>query len=66
MKQIEKKVAGGATAGAAVTVLVFLAGLVGLDMPAEVAAAVVTVVAAVVGYLIPHTPRPDVVAGGGA
>lgn len=42
------------TAGAAVTVLVWLAGLVGVDMPAEVAAALVVVVTGLAAWAIPQ------------
>ena len=57
--RVEKKVAAAGVSGAAVTVLVYVAGLLGLEMPAEVAAAVVTVVSAVVAYVVPHTSRPE-------
>lgn len=53
----EKKVAAATVSGAAVTLIIFIAGLFGLDVTAEVAAAAVTVVAAVAGYLAPHTGR---------
>lgn len=59
MARVEKKVLGTGVAGAAVTVLVYVAGLLGLEMPAEVAAAVVTVVSALAAFLLPHTPRPE-------
>jgi len=59
-KRPEAKVLAAGVGGAAVTLIVFIAGLFGLEVPAEVAAAAVTVVAAVAGYLAPHTNRPGV------
>ncbi len=56
----ETKVLAAGVGGAAVTIIVFVAGLLGLEVPAEVAAAAVTVAAAVAGYLAPHTTRPVV------
>lgn len=53
----ETKVLAAGVSGAAVTLIVFVAGLFGLEVPAEVAAAAVAVVAAVAGYLAPHTDR---------
>jgi hypothetical protein len=55
----EKKVTAAALAGAVVTILVWVLHLTGIDIPAEVAAAITTVLAAVAGYLAPHTHRPD-------
>src|SRR5690606_6899070 len=57
--RVEKKVAAAGVSGAAVTVRVYVAGLLGLEMPAEVAAAVVTVVSAVVACVVPHTSRAE-------
>ncbi|MFC7330828.1 hypothetical protein [Marinactinospora rubrisoli] len=58
MARIETKVAVATVSGAAVTVLVYIAGLFGLDVPETVAAAAVTLLAGLAGYLAPHTPRP--------
>ncbi|MFJ9558039.1 hypothetical protein ACIRPH_29900 [Nocardiopsis sp. NPDC101807] len=58
MSRIETKVTASTAGAAAVTVIVFLAGLLGVEVPAEVAAAAVTLVAAAAGWLAPHTPRP--------
>ncbi|WP_017599189.1 hypothetical protein [Nocardiopsis lucentensis] len=53
----EKKVTAAGASGAAVTVLIYVAGLFGLDVPEVVAAAAVTLVAAAAAYLAPHTRR---------
>ena len=53
----EAKVLAAGISAAATTLIIFVAGLFGLEVPAEVAAAAVTVVAAVAGYLAPHTRR---------
>jgi hypothetical protein len=55
----EKKVTAATLAGAIATILVWVLHLFGVDMPAEVAAAITTVLAAVAGYMAPHTHRPD-------
>jgi len=55
----EKKVTAAALAGAIATILVWILNLAGVDMPAEVAAALTTILAAVAGYMAPHTHRPD-------
>ena len=55
----EKKVTAAALAGAIVTIGVWILHLTGIDIPAEVASAITTVLAAVAGYLAPHTHRPD-------
>ncbi|GAA1455759.1 hypothetical protein [Nocardiopsis tropica] len=55
----EKKVTAAGLTGAAVAVLIWAAGLAGLDLPAEVAAGIVALVAAAAGWLAPHTRRPD-------
>lgn len=55
----EKKVTAAALAGAIVTILVWILHMAGVDIPAEVAAAITTILAAVAGYLAPHTHRPD-------
>jgi hypothetical protein len=53
----EAKVIAATVSGAAVTVLVFVASQFGLEVPEAVAAAAVTLVAAVAAYLAPHTRR---------
>ena len=53
----ETKVVAAGVAGAAVTLIIYVAGLFGLEVTETVAAAAVTVVAAVAGYLAPHTTR---------
>ena len=53
----EKKVIAATVSSGAALLIEFIAGLLGLEVPAEVAAAAVTVVAAVAGYLAPHTSR---------
>ncbi|MDN3355063.1 hypothetical protein [Actinomadura sp. DC4] len=55
----EKKVTAAALAGAISTILVWVLHLAGVDMPAGVASAITTVLAAVAGYMAPHTHRPD-------
>jgi len=47
------KVASAGIAGAAVTIVVWLIGLLGVEIPGEVAAALAAVFAFVAGYLIP-------------
>ena len=46
-------VATSAISGAVALVAVYVAGLFGLDMPAEVGAAIATLVTLVVGYVAP-------------
>ena len=53
MQPIHPKIGGAAIAGSATVVLVWLIGLIGLAVPAEVTAALTTLVAFVVGYAIP-------------
>lgn len=48
-----RKVAAGTTAGAASAVIVWALSLAGVDMPAEVGAAIATLLAAAAGYLVP-------------
>ena len=55
----EKKVTAATLAGAIATVLVWILHLIGIDIPAEVSAALTTILAAVAGYFAPHTHRPD-------
>ncbi|TQN26083.1 hypothetical protein FHX37_4621 [Haloactinospora alba] len=59
MARIEKKVTASTASAAAVTVLVFVAGQLGMDVQQDVAAAAVTLVAAGAGWLAPHTKRPE-------
>jgi uncharacterized membrane protein YjjP (DUF1212 family) len=54
----EKKVTAATLAGAIVTILIWILRLANIDVPAEVAAAITTLLAAVAGYLAPHTHRP--------
>jgi hypothetical protein len=58
---IEKKVTAAALAGAVVTIAIWILHMFDVEVPAEVAAAITTVLAAVAGYLAPHTYRPDLV-----
>lgn len=58
-----KVVAGGA-AGAAVTIIVWGAGLLGVEVPAEVAAAAVVLVTFAAGYIVPDAARGKHSAGG--
>jgi hypothetical protein len=55
----EKKVTAATLAGAVVTIVVWILKLSGVDLPAEVATAITTVLVAVAGYMAPHTHRPD-------
>lgn len=58
-KRPEKKVVASTASGAGVAVVMWLAALVGLDLPAGVAEAVVVLAVAVAGWLAPHTPRGE-------
>jgi hypothetical protein len=49
-----RKVAAGGLAGALTTIVVFIATQLGLDVPAEVAAAVTTLFATGLAYLVPN------------
>jgi hypothetical protein len=49
-----RKVAAGGMAGALTTIVVFIATQLGLDVPAEVAAAVTTLFATGLAYLVPN------------
>ena len=55
----EKKVTAATLAGAIATILVWILHLAGVNIPPEVSAALTTVLAAVAGYMAPHTHRPD-------
>ncbi|GAA1994452.1 hypothetical protein GCM10009799_20710 [Nocardiopsis rhodophaea] len=59
MSRVETKVTASSASAAAVTVIIYVTGLVGVEVSGEVAAAAVTLIAAAAGYLAPHTPRPD-------
>lgn len=50
---LHPKVGGALLASAIVTVLVWGASVAGLDVPADVAAALVTIIGFAAGYLIP-------------
>ncbi|PRX95557.1 hypothetical protein [Allonocardiopsis opalescens] len=54
---IETKVTAAGLSAAAVTLIIYLAGLFGVEVPETAAAAAVTLVAAAAGYLAPHTRR---------
>lgn len=53
----EAKVTAAGVSAAAATLIIFIAGMFGLEVSAEVAAAAVTVVAFVAAYVAPHTRR---------
>lgn len=59
----QRKVAGAGISGAIVMVLVWIGGQTGVEIPAEVAAALVTIVAFITAYMIPQgidrQPRPE-------
>jgi hypothetical protein len=59
MNGISSKVGVGAAAGAVTIVLVWIANMLGLDVPAEVASAVTVLITAVVGWLTPETATID-------
>jgi putative flippase GtrA len=52
----QPKVAAGGIGGAAALVIIWVAGLLGLDVPAEVAAAIVGLVSFGVAYFVPQRP----------
>lgn len=54
MNGISTKVGFGAAAGAVTVVLVWVASLFGLIIPAEVSAAITVLITAVVGFLVPE------------
>ena len=62
--QPSTKVTAGALAGAVVTVIVWLVGaMTSVDIPAEVAAALVVIVSLGLSYVVPDTsPAPSAVA----
>jgi hypothetical protein len=51
---VSRKVQAGGAAGALTVILVWAAGTAGLDVPAEVASAFTTLIAAAAGWLIPE------------
>ncbi|HEY7483139.1 MAG TPA: hypothetical protein VH912_01635 [Streptosporangiaceae bacterium] len=59
----EKKVTAATLAAAVTTIVIWiLRTFAHIDIPAEVAVAISTVVVAVAGYMAPHTHRPDLAA----
>jgi hypothetical protein len=55
----EKKVTAATLAAAVTTIVIWILRLFDIEVPAEVALAISTVVVAIAGYLAPHTHRPD-------
>jgi ABC-type enterobactin transport system permease subunit len=55
----EKKVTAATLAGAIVTILIWILHMAHINIPAEVATAITTVIVFVAGYMAPHTHRPD-------
>ena len=55
--RVSGKTAGTTAAGAAVTVIVWVLSLAGIDMPAEVAAALVVLVTGLAAWAIPVRQR---------
>jgi uncharacterized membrane protein len=59
----EKKVTAATLAAAIVTIVIWiLRTFADVDVPAEVAVAISTVVVAIAAYFAPHTHRPDLAA----
>jgi hypothetical protein len=59
----EKKVTAATVAAALVTIVVWvLRTFADVEIPAEVAVAISTVLVAIAGYFAPHTHRPDLAA----
>lgn len=56
---IETKVGASTTAAGLAAVLTVILAAVGVELPAGLVAAAATLLVAVVGYLAPHTNRPD-------
>ena len=56
---IHPKVGGSGIAGAASSVLIWLLGLTGLMVPAEIAASLTTLIMAGVAYAIPSLPSNE-------
>ncbi len=50
----QRKVAVGGAVGGAVTIGMWVAGLFGLEIPAEVAGSLITVASFVAAYLVPN------------
>lgn len=59
MRPLETKFTAATISGAAVLVVVYVAGLLGLDLPEAVAEAAVFLVMSAAAYLAPHTRRED-------
>jgi len=55
---MNSKVQAAGLAGAITTIVVFIAGQLGLEITAEVGAALTTVLATLAGYLKPETAAP--------
>jgi hypothetical protein len=62
----EKKVTAATLAAAVTTIVIWILRSFDVEVPAEVALAISTVVVAIAGYLAPHTHRPDLAAKPGA
>jgi len=56
---ISPKVSGATLAGAVTALLVWVAGLLGLEVPGEAAVAVTTLITFTVGYFVPDPARID-------
>ena len=54
---ISPKVTAATIAAALVTILVWIASLLGIDVPAEAQGAVTVLLVAVIGYLVPDPAR---------
>ena len=54
---ISPKVTAATIAAALVTILVWIASLAGIDVPAEAQGAVTVLLVAVIGYLVPDPAR---------
>lgn len=59
MNGISSKVGLGAAAGAVTIVLVWIAGMLGVDVPGEVASAITVLITGVVGWWVPETATVD-------
>ena len=58
----EKKVTAATLAAAVTTIVIWILRAFDIEVPAEVAVAISTVVVGIAGYLAPHTHRPDLAA----
>lgn len=52
----DRKVAAGGLAGALATVVVWVIGLFGVDVPGDVGAAIATILMFAVAYIVPNQP----------